>query len=114
LNEVVTVRVRLARLVNGALVPWADTDTGMEWALSELNVPDYLVAQESPDVESLVAAARQSMSDEGRYVVILVLEQEGGVWRGHAKNKRGEDVRVLYSPELGLTIEIGAEDEFDI
>jgi hypothetical protein len=54
------------------------------------------------------------MSDEGRYVVILVLEQEGGVWRGHAKNKRGEDVRVLYSPELGLTIETGAEDESDL
>jgi CRISPR-associated endonuclease/helicase Cas3 len=47
LNEVATVRVRLARLVNGALVPWANTDTGMEWALSELNVPDYLVAQEN-------------------------------------------------------------------
>jgi CRISPR-associated endonuclease/helicase Cas3 len=114
LNEVATVRVRLARLVNGALVPWANTDTGMEWALSELNVPDYLVAQENPRMKGLVDAARQSMSDEGRYVVILVLEREGGVWRGHAKNKRGEDVRVLYSPELGLIIETGAEDEFDI
>lgn len=114
LNEMATVRVRLARLVNGALVPWADTDTGMEWALSELNVPDYLVAQENPCMKGLVDAARQSMSDEGRYVVILVLEAGGGVWRGHAKNKRGEDVRVLYSPELGLIIETGAEDEFDI
>lgn len=114
LNEVVTVRVRLARLVDGAPVPWADTATGMEWALSELNVPDYLVAQESPRMEGLVVAARQSMPDEGRYVVILVLEPHGDVWRGHAKNKRGEDVRVLYSPELGLTIETGAEDESDL
>ncbi len=114
LSEVVTVRVRLARLVNGALVPWADTATGMEWSLSELNVPDYLVAQESPRMEGLVAAARQSMRDEGRYVVILVLEPYGDVWRGHAKNKRDEDVRVLYSPELGLTIETGAEDESDL
>jgi hypothetical protein len=111
---VATVRVRLARLVNGALVPWADTATGMDWALSELNVPDYLVAQESPRVEGLVAAARQSMPDEGRYVAILVLEPEGDVWRGHAKNKRGEGVRVLYSPELGLTIETGAVDESDL
>ncbi len=114
LSDVVTVRVRLARLVNGALVPWADTDTGMEWALSELNVPDYLVAQESPRVESLVATARESMPDEGRYVIILMLQPGADVWRGHARNKRGEDVRVRYSPELGLTIETGAEDESDL
>jgi CRISPR-associated endonuclease/helicase Cas3 len=114
LSEVVTARVRLARLVNGALVPWADIATGVEWALSELNVPDYLVAQESQRMEGLIASARQSMPDEGRYVLILVLERGGDVWRGHARNKKDEDVCLLYSPELGLTIGTGAEDEFDL
>ena len=76
--------------------------TGMEWSLSELNVPDYLVAQESPRMEGLVAAARgQSMWDEGRYVVILVLEPYGDVWRGHAKDKRDEDVRVTLLARVG-------------
>lgn len=108
LNEVATVRVRLARLVNGALVPWADTTTGMDWALSELNVPDYLVAKENPRDSTLVESARKTMLDEGRYVVIIVLEPSRDYWRGHALNKHDEAVRVLYSAELGLTIETGA------
>lgn len=114
LNEVATVRVRLARLVNSALVPWADTATGMDWALSELNVPDYLVAKENPCHATLVESARKTMLDEGRYVVIIVLEPSSDYWRGHALNKHDEAVRVLYSPELGLTIETGEEDESDL
>ncbi len=109
-----TVRVRLARVAEHSLVPWAMADAGIAWALSELTVPRRLIAAESPRDGMLITAARQAMSDEGRYVVIVALRPAGETWRGHALNASGDEIQVIYSPVCGLTIEKGVEDESDL
>jgi len=109
-----TTRIRLGRLVDGALQPWAQTTTGLEWALSELTVFHRLIAIESEHHAEELTKARQSMHDEGRYVVIIPLKREGEAWRGYAKNDVGQEVRVTYSPVVGLTVEKGVIDESDL
>ena len=108
-----TVRVRLARVVEAALLPWAEVDAGIAWALSELSVPRRLIAYESPRDAALIEAARQAMPDEGRYVVIIALRPSSDAWRGHALNASGKEIQVIYSPISGLTAEKGVEDESD-
>ena len=108
-----TVRLRLARLVDGVLQPWAQTMTGMEWALSELTVPYRLIAKESERMPTALAAVRATMPDEGRYVIIVGLQADGETWRGYAKSMRDEEVCVAYSSVMGLTVEKGVKDESD-
>jgi CRISPR-associated endonuclease/helicase Cas3 len=109
-----TVRVRLARVVEGGLIPWADAEDRIAWALSELTVPRRLIAAESPHDAGLIEGARQAMPDEGRYVVIVVLRPSGDIWRGHALRPSGEEIQVIYSPVCGLTVEKGVPDESDL
>lgn len=109
-----TTRIRLGRLVDGALQPWAQTTTGMEWALSELTVFHRLIAVESEHHAEVLTKARQSMPDEGRYVVIIALEKVGEAWRGYAKNGADQEVRVTYSSVVGLTVDKGVIDESDL
>jgi CRISPR-associated endonuclease/helicase Cas3 len=108
-----TVRLRLARLVDGVLHPWAQTMTGMEWALSELTIPYRLIAKESERMPTALAAVRTTMPDEGRYVIIVGLQADGETWRGHAKSMCDEEVCVAYSSVMGLTVEKGVKDESD-
>lgn len=110
-----TVRLRLAKIVEDELIAWATTDPGIAWPLSELTVARRLVAGESPREAARIERARQSMPDEGRYCLILPLEQSGAEWRGWALNQQDEDIRVIYSPTAGLRIETGdAIDESDL
>lgn len=109
-----TVRVRLARSVDGRLVPWAQRDSRVDWALSELTVPRRLITKESDQHQEMVEQARANMADEGRYCLIVPLTlARAGSWRGHALNLRDENVVVTYSPETGLSVEKGVEDESD-
>lgn len=110
-----TVRLRLARNVDGVLHPWATTDSALDWALSELTIPKRLIAGESPRDAALIQSAKKSMPDEGRYcLVIAVQEDSKGLWHGYATNLKAEDVRLAYSARSGLTIETGVEDESDL
>jgi CRISPR-associated endonuclease/helicase Cas3 len=108
-----TVRVRLARVLGESLVPWAEAAPDIAWALSELSVPQRLIAAESIADMALIQTAKAAMRDEGRYVVVVALRPVGAVWRGRALGKDSSEVHVAYSPEFGLTIEKGAEDESD-
>jgi CRISPR-associated endonuclease/helicase Cas3 len=110
-----TVRLRLAKLIDGKLAPWASTGTHLDWALSELAVARYLVAKESARHAGLLEQTRQTMIDEGRHCLIVPLEDCGADWRGWAANEKNEAVRVIYSPVAGLSIEKGeAIDESDL
>lgn len=109
-----TVRVRLAKRAHGGLAPWCDSQTGMDWQLSELSVPARLIAGEYPGDAALLEAARAAMPDEGRYVVIVALEPAADAWRGAALNASGAAVRVTYSPVTGLTTERKEDDESDL
>lgn len=112
LSDIATLRVRLARFSDGVLQPWAQYGGGIDWALSELNVPEYLVSKESPRYEAVLADAREQMHDKGRYVVIVPLEVSGDEWLASAVDKNGNEVRVRYSAECGLSTE-RHDDEFD-
>ncbi len=110
-----TVRLRLAKLIDGKLAPWASTGTHLDWALSELTVARYLVGKESARHAGLLELVRQNMIDEGRHCLIVPLEDCGSDWRGWAMNAQDEEVRVIYSPVAGLSIEKGkAIDESDL
>ncbi len=109
-----TARIRLARLIEGKLEPWAQKDPRIDWALSELTVPRRLIAGESERHAGIMELAKSGMADEGRYCVLAPLATaEGGNWRGYARNLKGEEIVVVYSPETGLSIEKGADDESD-
>ncbi len=109
-----TVRIRLARLIDGKLAPWSQKNPRIDWALSELTVPRRLIAQESERYTGIVETAKSTMADEGRYCLLIPLEPtDGASWRGYARNLKSEEIVVIYSPETGLSIEKGAEDESD-
>jgi CRISPR-associated endonuclease/helicase Cas3 len=110
-----TIRVRLARITDNGLIPWARTKTGMEWALSELTIPKRLIAGENPRHAVLIERARVSMRDEGRYsVVVPLIENNSGYWYGFAANIDGDEIMVKYSEVTGLSIEKGVDDESDL
>lgn len=110
-----TVRVRLARAEGGAVRPWAQRHPSIDWALSELTVVRRLICGESKRSERSTEEARRSMVDDGRYCVVVALEPIGDAWVGWATNQREQDVRVLYSPVMGLRIERDEEgDESDL
>lgn len=109
-----TVRIRLARLVDGKLSPWSQTNSRIDWALSELTVPRRLIAQDSEQYTGIVETAKLTMADEGRYCLLIPLEPaDGASWRGYARNLNGQEIVVVYSPLTGLSIEKGAENESD-
>jgi CRISPR-associated endonuclease/helicase Cas3 len=55
------------------------------------------------------------MIDEGRYCLIVPLEQFGDEWTGWAMNAQDEEIGVIYSKVAGLRIEKGeAIDESDL
>ena len=114
-----TLRLRLAKISADGLTPWAAADKSIAWALSELTVPRWLVTNESPRHAERIEQAREEMPDQGRYCLIVPLEQCEDDWRGWALRERDEDVfeevRVIYSPTTGLSIENGeATDESDL
>lgn len=110
-----TVRIRLAKISGNRLISWATTGSSIDWPLSELTVARYLIAKESPRHAGLIEQARKNMMDEGRYCLIVPLEQCEKDWRGWAANTNGEEIRVIYSEVAGLSIEKGeAIDESDL
>lgn len=110
-----TVRLRLAKMTDDSLTPWATTGTSLDWPLSELTLAKYLIAKESRRHTALLERTRNSMIDEGRHCLIVPLTDCGQDWRGWAMNAQDEEVRVIYSPEAGLSIEKGeAIDESDL
>lgn len=110
-----TVRLRLAKMIRDSLTPWATTGSSLDWLLSELTVARYLIAKESPRHTALLEQTRKNMIDEGRYCLIVPLADCGKDWRGWAMNVQDKEVRVIYSPVAGLSIEKGeAIDESDL
>ncbi|WP_243545865.1 CRISPR-associated helicase Cas3' [Pseudodesulfovibrio tunisiensis] len=103
--------LRLIRMENGTARLWADTGSGptMPTCLrSEIRVMQSRVTEAVPPPTSprafddLVAA----MPDKGKWCVCLpVRETAPGIWKGKAKNGRGQEVTVRYSETSGLQID---------
>jgi CRISPR-associated endonuclease/helicase Cas3 len=101
LGEPTTI-VRLARIVDGQLIPWAQDDVDHPWELSQVTVRAARINGESDRYGPMIAAAKERMRDRGKYCVVVPLEECDGVWRGFALGLRGE-IAVTYSPTIGLS-----------
>lgn len=98
--------VRLARYINGKVLPWSDA-TEYAWELSQVNILAFYLAKSTFYDEIVLAEALETMPDKGKYVVTLVLIQnEKGIWQGSGENSSGKTVSVEYSKKSGLVIEV--------
>ena len=104
--------MRLARVLAGQLVPWAEDASDHAWELSQVSVLAKRLNGECDQNGSIIATAKEQMKDRGKYCVVVPLEEHAGVWRGYALGPRGE-ITVTYSPKTGLSIEGVSSDESD-
>lgn len=103
-----TVTVRLVRLDDNRLVPWAAENTGHDWELSQVSIRQSQIAQEDLSyMPDSVAAARQTMPDAGRHSIVVPMHNSEGTWKGRAINAKGEIVNLTYSSIAGLEMSIG-------
>jgi CRISPR-associated endonuclease/helicase Cas3 len=107
-----TTTVRLARIMDGQLVPWAQGDADHLWELSQVTVRAASINGESDRYGSIITAAKAQMKDHGKYCVVVPLEAYSGAWQGFALGPRGE-IAVTYSPTIGLSSGEGKIDESD-
>jgi CRISPR-associated endonuclease/helicase Cas3 len=103
-----TVTLRLARLVAGRLLPWAEgAPPETTWSLSEVRVRKALAGDmpedSDPRLAALVRQARETMPDKGRWACLLPLVPDPdrpGCWKSTANiNDRGW---ISYSATCGL------------
>lgn len=114
-----TANVILARWANGALAPWNPRENPRHaWAYSSLRMAERLIAarrvEPNPAREAAVLAALDSLPGKGKWSVMLVLEEQGGVWRGQAlapapEGEAGTVVSWRYDPDAGLIREKAPE-----
>jgi CRISPR-associated endonuclease/helicase Cas3 len=103
--------LRLARLENGRIVPWAAdhfdarTEDWRLWRLSEAQVLRTRVIGEAnwqDELRPMVAAAKAAWSKWDDDIVLVLLEPaaESGFWRGAARGPKGQ-LEIFYDT-LGL------------
>ena len=110
--------LRLARLREGAVVPYAeDTDAGRAWALSEVTVPRFRIAAcpLPPGTEAAAEAARAQWGRwerESETVLLALLIEDGSGYTlvGRAENA-GQFCSVTYDVGDGLRWQASAEAE---
>ena len=106
LGEPTTI-VRLARWQGAKLQPWCH-DENHPWQLSQLSVRKALLKEEVANLPlAVLEAAKQQMPDQGKHVVVVVLQTEESTdrWQGQARDGNGNLVHLTYSPTTGLTIQ---------
>ena len=103
-----SMRIRLGRLIDGVVQPWAEADgPWRSWALSEVSVRVGRISDEDGDpvIASAVAAAKARWPEWERAVPLIALQKEGSVWRGKGRNPSGQAVQVRYNSNLGLSFQ---------
>lgn len=115
LDEDPQVTLRLARVRNGRIEPYAGAEAPEEswraWRLSEVGVPARYVGGEAPP-PALTEAVRRAKADWTRYderKILVVLEEDlvaGRRFTGTAAPARsdGTAVRLHYDPTRGLEV----------
>jgi CRISPR-associated endonuclease/helicase Cas3 len=107
-----TTTVRLARILNDQLQPWAEDGADHLWELSQVTVQAARIKGESERYGPMIAVAKSQMKDHGKYCVVIPLEEHDRVWRGFALGPSGE-IAVTYSPLTGFNTGEGEMDESD-
>lgn len=102
-----SITVYLARWNGQALTPWAG-DQHHPWPNSAVQVRKALIACEANEgiPQEVLESCKQRLPAQGKWGVLLVLAQdEQGMWRGDAVGKDGQKRRVEYDEGLGLRVE---------
>lgn len=105
-----TTTIRLAKWVNGKLLPWASHQNPQKaWALSEISVSEYLVSQEAvqeKELASALKALKESWPGKPEFYTVIPLSKDSNkLWTGVAKNSN-QNIRCIYNPSLGFTKEL--------
>jgi CRISPR-associated endonuclease/helicase Cas3 len=102
------VTLRLARLRDGVVVPYAENpDLHRAWALSEVSVAKYRIAT-CPPRQGLVAAIEVARAQWGRWereseqVVLAVVAEENATLTITARSEAGRDFVAKYDTLCGL------------
>jgi CRISPR-associated endonuclease/helicase Cas3 len=105
-----TTTLRLARIVNGRVVPWCQSaetdDSARDWALSEINVRrTHITGVPNPTgwLADAVAAAKATWSRYDRHVPVLILEETSEHATGVIVGRNGQSTTVHYSTVTGLS-----------
>jgi hypothetical protein len=99
-----SITVRLVRRMGERLEPWC-AGGPHAWDLSGVPVRRAQVYAEDPALDpEVLARLRSQMRDEGRYAVIVVLEERNGRWAGGAVDLEGRLVTLAYDRGTGLTL----------
>jgi CRISPR-associated endonuclease/helicase Cas3 len=104
-----SMRVRLGKLVDGAVRPWAEADPPWRaWALSEVALRvGRIVAEEVSDPSIAVAVetakARWPVAERG--IPLIALQEENGAWAALGRNSSSQVVHVRYSRAIGLSFD---------
>jgi CRISPR-associated endonuclease/helicase Cas3 len=103
-----TVTLRLARLRDGVVVPYAtDPDLRRAWALSEVQVAKYRIMSCPPPL-GLQAEIESARARWGRWereseqVLLAVMAENNGTWTIAARSEAGTDFVAKYDPLCGL------------
>jgi CRISPR-associated endonuclease/helicase Cas3 len=104
-----SMRIRLGRLVDGAVLPWAEADPPWRaWALSEVAVRVGRIKREDasdPLTAAPMAAAKARWPEAERDVPLISLRKENDAWQGWGCNPSGKTVQVRYSFDKGLSFD---------
>jgi CRISPR-associated endonuclease/helicase Cas3 len=104
-----TIMVRLARQKEGIWGPWWDGG-GNPWENSQLSVRMALVAEDAAEDKTITEALRKTMSDEGRYCVVIPLHEKDGRWVGKALDVKKKAVSIEYDAEFGFRFMKGDDE----
>ncbi len=104
------ITLRLAKVEEGRVVPWAEVGDGADWrawALSEVSVRKALCERtENPaNLATAIEAAQQDWTVSEMEIPILVLTRdEKEAWRGIVSSRKAPSNRIRYSPTAGLEL----------
>ena len=103
------VTLRLARLRDGGIVPYAeDMDNRRAWALSEVSVARYRI-DTCPLPSELQAQGELAKAQWGRwerespFVILALLSRDGDLFRLDARTESGAVVAARYDVRTGLS-----------
>jgi CRISPR-associated endonuclease/helicase Cas3 len=110
LGDPVTV-FRLGRVEAGVVVPWCklekDGDLRRTWALSEVSLSQRKAVGVPDGNETTVELVRQVKEiwpEWEREQPLLLLEQNGGIWRGDVVDRASVTQTAVYHKAIGLQI----------
>jgi len=106
-----TITLRLARIEDGKIIPWAPVeaeDWRRAWALSEVSLrQSQCLGSDNPlDVEALVEQAKRGWTISEKEIPVIVLRpaDEGEIWQGRILEKREKSIKIRYSITKGFEI----------